>query len=377
MKSFTEFFNNSFLVLESIEYTDRTLFRKIINEELTPTEDEVTKLDIELSNPETAKKYLDNDEELELIEIYKNDPNGETGLDARNKLIENKLKYIHLLASKAVSAGRIKSHQMQDAIQNAVIYLINGIDKFDPSKGVPFTAYAKQWIMAGITNPFNPARQRSISSDGAGKTDSQGNTMGIVSFDTPTTGEDSDDKAMTVGDNIADIRAGIDPTEALDDNEMQKRLNSYLGRLNEKEARAIKMRFYADTDGKVKTLEEIGEAIGMTKMGVKMLIDRAMAKLKTFAREDEQKKTSDEQTEEFKLDALTSDEMKARLGIFLKKLPAHESTALKLYFSKTPAGLPRSYSEIGEELGMSASAAKLLIDKLLNKLKIFAKEERF
>jgi hypothetical protein len=62
MKRFTDFFKNDFLILEQIEFLDRTLFSKIISEELAPSETEIADLDIELSNPETAKKYLNNDE---------------------------------------------------------------------------------------------------------------------------------------------------------------------------------------------------------------------------------------------------------------------------------------------------------------------------
>lgn len=373
MKLFTEFFKDDYLVLEGIEYLDKTLFRRIINEELTPTEDDLTKLDIELSNPETAKKYLDNEEEIKLIKIYKENPTSDEGLEARNKIIENKLKYIHLLASKAKSAGRIKPDQVSDSVQNAVIYLIQCIDKFDPDKGVPFTAYAKQWIMAGITNPFNPARQKSISSDGVGKTDKTGHSMGIVSLDAPTTGSDSDDKEMTVADNIADGHAGLDPGEVLDDKFMKSKLSEYLNRLSDKEARAIRLRFSTNAEGKMRTLDEIGEALHMTKMGAKMLIDRSITKLKEFAKAEE---THNPSEDGFKLDNLTSDEIKDRMGIFLKKLPSNEALALKLYFSKTPAGLSRSYAEIGQELGISTTAAKILIDRLLTKLKTFASEER-
>jgi DNA-directed RNA polymerase sigma subunit (sigma70/sigma32) len=44
------------------------------------------------------------------------------------------------------------------------------------------------------------------------------------------------------------------------------------------------MYFPASDDDK-KTLEEIGQELGMTKMGVKKLVDRAVNKLKGFARE--------------------------------------------------------------------------------------------
>ena len=283
MKRFTDFFKNDFLILEQIEFLDRTLFSKIISEELAPTETEVADLDIELSNSETAKKYLDNNEELELIRIYKEDPTSEEGLDARNKVIENKLKYIYLLAQKAVNANRIKPDQKQDAIQNAVLYLINGIDKFDESKKVPFTAYAKQWIMAGITNPFNPVRQKSISSDAVGK-DSE---FSLTSIDSPVGNGTSDDKEMTVGDMIPDRSETADPGEMIDADETRTKLGIFLKKLTEKEAKAIRLRFSTKPDGTERTLEEIGNELGMTKMGAKMLIDRTITKLKQFARQEQ------------------------------------------------------------------------------------------
>lgn len=283
MKRFTDFFKNDFLILEQIEFLDRTLFSKIISEELAPSETEITDLDIELSNPETAKKYLNNDEELELIQIYKDNPESEEGLDARNKVIENKLKYIYLLAQKAVNANRIKADQKQDAIQNAVLYLITGIDKFDASKGVPFTAYAKQWIMAGITNPFNPVRQKSISSDAVGKD----TNFSLTSIDSPIGNGASDDKEMTVGDMIPDKSEAADPGEMIDADETRTKLGIFLKKLTEKEAKAIRLRFSTKTDGTERTLEEIGDELGMTKMGAKMLIDRTITKLKQFARQEQ------------------------------------------------------------------------------------------
>ena len=39
---------------------------------------------------------LYKDEEVKLISTYLADPNSEDGLEARNQVIENKLKYIHL-----------------------------------------------------------------------------------------------------------------------------------------------------------------------------------------------------------------------------------------------------------------------------------------
>jgi RNA polymerase sigma factor (sigma-70 family) len=161
--------------------------------------------------------------------------------------------------------------------------LINGIDKFDESKKVPFTAYAKQWIMAGITNPFNPVRQKSISSDAVGKD----TNFSLTSIDSPVGNGTSDDKEMTVGDMIPDRSETADPGEMIDADETRTKLGIFLKKLTEKEAKAIRLRFSTKPDGTERTLEEIGDELGMTKMGAKMLIDRTITKLKQFARQEQ------------------------------------------------------------------------------------------
>lgn len=285
MKRFTEFFKEEYLVLESIEYVDRTLFTRIINEEFASDENELAKLDVELSNPESAKKYLNNEEEIELIKKYKADPNSKEGLDARNEVIINKMKFINLLVSKAVSTGRISSGQAQDATNNAVLYLIRAIDLYDISKGVPFTAYAKQWILAGITNPFNPRFHSSISSDIIGKETKYGN-IGLSSLDTPITAADSDDKAMTLGDTIADTNPNTSPYDQLDEKDIRAKLGVFLKKLSDREATAIKLRFSTKPDGSQRTFAEIGKELGLTSMGAKLLIDRTLTKLKEFAKDE-------------------------------------------------------------------------------------------
>lgn len=287
MEKFTSFFKKEYLTLESLEYLDKTLFKRIINEEFASTEQELANLDVELSDPETAKKYLNNEEEIELIKQYQADPNGDVGLEARNKLIINKMKFINLLVSKAVGGGRISREQAQDATNNAVLYLIRAIDLYDLDKGVPFTAYAKQWIMAGITNPFNPRFHSSISSDIVGKKFNNEEDIALASLDTPITSADSDDKTMTLGDTIADRREGINPYDQLDEKDLRAKLGVFLKKLSDKEATAIKLRFSSKPDGSQRTFEEIGDELGMTSMGAKVLIDRTLTKLKEFAKEED------------------------------------------------------------------------------------------
>lgn len=286
MERFTEFFKREYLTLESIEYLDKTLFRRIINEEFNATEQELADLDIELSNPESSKKYLNNEQENKLLQTYKANPNSKEGLDARNEIVMNKYKFIQLLVSKAVANGRITKDQAADATNNAVIYLLRGIDLYDMDKGVPFTAYAKQWIMAGITNPFNPRYHSSVSSDISGKALQDGDTVSVASMDATINSADSDDKDMTLGDTIADELDMNSPYQQLNEKDLYAKLGIFLKKLSDKEAEAIKLRFSSTPDGRQRTFAEIGDELGMTAMGAKVLVDRTLTKLKEYAKEE-------------------------------------------------------------------------------------------
>lgn len=279
MKRFTEFFTEKYLVLQSIEYTDRTLFKRIINEQIQ----DISKQQKQNIQKVSEKDYLDDSVQVELIKQYKANPNSKQGLDARNKVVQNKYKWISVLARKAANAGRITTGQIPDAIQNAVISMINGIQKYDPERGIPFTAYIKDWILAGIVNPFNPIRQRSISADTQGR-----DGTSVASLDAPVTDSSSQDKQLSVADKIADDKQGINPFDVLDDKDVRKKLSAFLYKLPEKEAKAIKWKFLdVRPNGKQITDEQIGKRLGMTKMGAKYLIDRAVNRLKTFAKSED------------------------------------------------------------------------------------------
>ena len=138
-------------------------------------------------------------------------------------------------------------------------------------------------ILAGIVNPFNPIRQRSISADTQGR-----DGTSVASLDAPTTDSSSQDKQLSVADKIADDKQGINPFDVLDDKDVRKKLSAFLYKLPEKEAKAIKWKFLdVRPNGKQITDEQIGKRLGMTKMGAKYLIDRAVNRLKTFAKSED------------------------------------------------------------------------------------------
>jgi RNA polymerase sigma factor (sigma-70 family) len=300
MKDFLTFFNEEYGYMQFLEYLDKNLFAKIIKEnaEYEPTPDELidSAIDyqaLEREDEAALKKYnFDQDAERELIKIYKENPNSIEGGEAMKKIIEMKLPYIKMLANNAAKAKIISFQNVGDAINNAVLSLIHAIDYFDLSLNIPFTAYAKNWIQAGIKNPFNPNRQTSVSSDLYGK-----KGVYIQSFDAPSngSGEDNINKDETnysfseLLDSYLDGEGGTsnDPSDILNNKEIKNKIMILVKKLSDKEQKALKLRHTVKTnDGKEYTFEEIGKEIGMTKMGAKKLIERAYEKIRNAVKEE-------------------------------------------------------------------------------------------
>ena len=289
MESFKSFFIDEYIALESIMYLDRTLFKNICEGKYEPTPEALAKYELEnallFEADETGdeKKYLQNDEEIELIKKYQADPNSKEGMDALDKLVENKMPYIYSKVNKHLISHPNQSAHKEDLVQEASLALIKAIEEFDVNSGNIFNAYAAKCVTGAILNAYNPVRQKSIVD---GKVDDNGNVTTTTSIDAPVSGSRGEwaDKDTTVGDSIPDPNEKM-PWEGGESEQEEKALfNDFLKRLPEAEAKAIKMYFPASDDDK-KTLEEIGQELGMTKMGVKKLIDRAVNKLKAFARE--------------------------------------------------------------------------------------------
>jgi RNA polymerase primary sigma factor len=88
-------------------------------------------------------------------------------------------------------------------------------------------------------------------------------------------GEDGDSE---FGDLIEDSEA-IQPGEAVSFILLQEQLQSVLGTLSEREAGVISMRFGL-TDGRPKTLDEIGQRYGVTRERIRQIESKIMAKLR-------------------------------------------------------------------------------------------------
>jgi RNA polymerase sigma factor (sigma-70 family) len=276
MKSFGKFLSEEYLALESLMQIDRTLFKNITEGKYALTAEQIEKYDLERSliKEDDEKQYLENAEEVKLIQKYQDDPNSQEGMDALNKLVENKMPYIYSKVEKHLITHPQQRVHKEDLVQEASLALVKAIEKFDIGSGNIFNAFAKKYITTAILNAFNPLRHKV-------------DTLQTVSIDAPVSGSRGEwaDKDTTIGDSIPDENSTLPWESGQSEDEERALLKDWLKRLPETEAKAIEMYFPANNEDK-KTLEEIGAELKMTKMGVKKLIDRVVNKLKQFAKEE-------------------------------------------------------------------------------------------
>lgn len=201
--------------------------------------------------------------------------------DALRRLVEGNLRFVVSYAKRYRGLGV----PFLDLIHEGNLGLMEAARRFDPDRNVKFITYAVWWIRQAITHALS-LQSRPISMPQkvpAGMAAAGG--RGDVSLNDRLSGGTDEDEGPELGEMLEATDAPVD--EELMRQGMAERVRSVLGELDAKEREVMALRFGLDRDGEMRTLQEIGRTLDLSRERIRQIEARAKEKLRRSERASE------------------------------------------------------------------------------------------
>lgn len=266
---------------------------------------------------EEARQRLETPEGLTEMELNELEQTAREGAAAKETFIQSNLRLVVSIAKKYVGRGL----ELSDLVAEGNFGLIRAVEKFEWQKGFKFSTYATWWIRQAVVRgladtghtiriPVHTSellttfyvtqknlrqllgREPTVSELAAGHNISEEKVEELLQFDRtrltlsldePIEKDGNTDTGITLLDFVDDKQAADIQNESLNNIVFSPKVKELLNLLTDREKYIISQR-YGLYDGRVHTLEEVGQEMDLTRERIRQIQQKAEAKLRKKAR---------------------------------------------------------------------------------------------